>query len=164
MRCILYVTSYLLLDDLHKTMAIAWGTFPLPIGTAKPEIGCFSQTGSSNHGNRKSKSIVSESSWVLLWGSYLRFLIPQSWWSVESFSAGYVHILLQRQQKFSKVSSAFSDQNIKNRVWRTIQNCILFSSSIFSTSGCHDWNFRFSKNSLFSVSWFRSVVEKYPMQ
>ena len=95
MRCILYVTSYLFLDewtDLHETMAIAWGTFPLPIGTMKPEIGCFSQTGSSNHGNRKSKNIVSESSWVLLWGSYRRFLIPQSWWSVESFSAGYVHI------------------------------------------------------------------------
>ena len=126
MRCILYVTSYLLLDDLHKTMAIAWGTFPLPIGTAKPEIGCFSQTGSSNHGNRKSKSIVSESSGVLLWGSYLRFLIPQSWWSVESFLAGYVHILLHRQQKFSKVSSAFSDQNIK-KIGYDLQYRIVYS-------------------------------------
>ena len=62
------------------------------------------------------------------------FLIPQSWWPRESFLAEYVHILLQSEQKFSKVPSAFPDQNIKKQDM-TIHNCILFSSSIFSTSG-----------------------------
>ena len=53
-------------DVYSSTRAIAWGTFSLPVGTSKPEVGYFSETGSWKHRNRKSKSIPSESSWVLV--------------------------------------------------------------------------------------------------
>ena len=32
----------------NSTRAIAWGTFPLPVGTSKPEMWLFSKTGSRN--------------------------------------------------------------------------------------------------------------------
>ena len=32
----------------NSTRAIAWGSFPLPVGTSKPEIWLLSKTGSRN--------------------------------------------------------------------------------------------------------------------
>ena len=40
------------------TRAIALGTFPLPIGTRKPEIGCFSKTGSRKYAWWKENTIL----------------------------------------------------------------------------------------------------------
>ena len=88
-----------------------------------PEVDCFSETGSWKHRDRKSKSISSESSWVFVMrvlSSFFDFSI------LVAARIIFFHILLHREQKISKVSSASPDQNIK-KVGYDLHYRIVFS-------------------------------------
>ena len=106
----------------------------------------FSQTGSSNHRNRKSKSISSESSWIFVMRDlssffdfsilvatriiFIRVCPYTNTWGANFFKSLWRH-----------PCSKYHRTEILLMTW----NLILFRSGIFLTSGSEILNFRFMK-------------------
>ena len=160
-----YRLSWNFVGIYNSTWAIVWGTFQLPVGTSKPEIGYFSWTGSWKHWNRKSKSISFESLWISVMEVLSSFFDSSN---LEATKTIFVRVCLYTRAWEAKIFKSLWrlpwSKYRKRRIVLTLQNCTLFSSSIFLTSGSDILNFRFTKNSQFPVLRFRPEVEKYPMQ
>ena len=88
-----------------------WGIFPHPIGTSKPEVSCFSETGSRKYLIRKIMGFCNE---------VLNLFFDISIWSLE----------FRRTRVYSSIKSE-NFQSLpwpkyqKSKIGLTVQNCIL---------------------------------------
>ena len=158
MRCILCVTQQLLLDlltDSNETWRV-YAVLPWLLQRQlfdfrfdfKPEVGCFSKTGSSKNQNRKSKSIPLESSWVFVMRLLSLFFDFSKLLAARIIFVRVCPYTLTQGAKICKSHQRLPRSKYqKSRIGLLLQNCVVFLSSTFSTSGSDIFNFRFSKNS-----------------
>ena len=145
---------------IEFTLKLCIVIFLTSVSNLKPEVSCFSWTGSSNHRNRKSKSISSESSWVFV----MRVL-----YSFFDFSILVVirfifvrvcpYTLTLRAKIFKSLWRLPWSKYQKMKIVLKQQNFTPFSSSSTLTSGSDVFNFRFQKNSPLPV-WGRNRKSK----
>ena len=123
----------------NSTRAIVWGTFQLPVGTSNRKLAVMEVLSSFfDSSNLEATKTI-----------FVRVCLYTRAWEAKIFKSLW-------RLPWSKYR--------KRRKVLTLQNCTLFSSSIFLTSGSDILNFRFTKNSQFPVLRFRPEVEKYPIQ
>ena len=120
-----YRLSWNFVGIYNSTWAIVWGTFQLPVGTSNRKLAVMEVLSSFfDSSNLEATKTI-----------FVRVCLYTRAWEAKIFKSLW-------RLPWSKYR--------KRRKVLTLQNCTLFSSSIFLTSGSDIFNFLFTKNSKFS--------------